>query len=404
MKTIRKSVVFSMFVLGLALLTPLSMIIGQPQRAAAQQQPRRTWRVTGNAYTDPNIHFLGTSDGQPLIIKTNSVEAMRVTTAGNIGIGTASPDSLLHLRKTGTQNSAALKVEADDNVGIWALSTVNKDAFFHLGTAIGGYSIGMTNDHDPGDLLFKEGSSVSMIIETGGEVGIGTTEPSTALHVSGGSNWWRNNGNESNPVAGDALRVSTNSAQGIGIHRTGDPSLRLNFVHDNDNNEAVRAASVHGLRTHSAVGGEAADLTFDTKGVSDPYVIERMRITSAGYVGIGQSNPQHPLHMASGAHVTAGGVWTNASDRNLKENFEPVDGHEVLAKLAELSVTRWNYRDEDASIKHIGPMAQDFHAAFGLGADDKHIGTVDTDGVLIAAIQALQERIDQLEAQLEALD
>jgi hypothetical protein len=65
-----------------------------------------------------------------------------------------------------------------------------------------------------------------------------------------------------------------------------------------------------------------------------------------------------PLQMASGAFVSAGGVWTNASDRNVKENFVPVTLEAILQKIDELPVTEWNYKNEDPSVRHIGPVAQ----------------------------------------------
>lgn len=61
--------------------------------------------------------------------------------------------------------------------------------------------------------------------------------------------------------------------------------------------------------------------------------------------------------------------------------------------MVALPLTEWNYKS-DAAIKHFGPMAQDFHAAFGLGTDDKHISTVDDDGVELAAIQGLNHKVE----------
>jgi hypothetical protein len=75
----------------------------------------------------------------------------------------------------------------------------------------------------------------------------------------------------------------------------------------------------------------------------------------------------------------------------------------VLQKLAELPVSTWNYKDDDPTVRHLGPMAQDFHHAFGLGDDDKVINTVDANGVLIVAVQALYRRVLGLEAELAAL-
>jgi len=108
--------------------------------------------------------------------------------------------------------------------------------------------------------------------------------------------------------------------------------------------------------------------------------------------------------LTSGVSVPAGGnAWSAVSDRNLKENFAPVDGQEVLARLAEVPVTAWNYKSQDPAVRHIGPVAQDFYAAFGLGEDDEHISTVDADGVALAAIQGLYQLVQEKEAQVASL-
>jgi hypothetical protein len=72
-----------------------------------------------------------------------------------------------------------------------------------------------------------------------------------------------------------------------------------------------------------------------------------------------------------------------------------LDGPTVLAKVAALPVSQWNYKTDSQEVQHIGPMAQDFHAAFGLdGADDKHISVVDEGGVALAAIQGLNQKLE----------
>ena len=106
------------------------------------------------------------------------------------------------------------------------------------------------------------------------------------------------------------------------------------------------------------------------------------------------------LHTSTGAWLTTGGVWTNGSDAASKENFTPVDGRDVLRRVAALPITAWNFKAEDPAVRHIGPMAQDFRAAFGLGSDDKTIGTLDADGVALAAIQGLHGLVREREAQL----
>ena len=112
-------------------------------------------------------------------------------------------------------------------------------------------------------------------------------------------------------------------------------------------------------------------------------------------------------NLSSGVEVAAGGgSWSSISDRNRKENFLSLNGEDVLSRLRAVPVSTWNYKTQDGSIRHMGPMAQDFYQAFGLGESNLLINTVDIDGVNMAAIQALevrstaqQARIAQLEAQ-----
>lgn len=116
-------------------------------------------------------------------------------------------------------------------------------------------------------------------------------------------------------------------------------------------------------------------------------------------------NPRSDL--STGVYLGAGlSSWQPVpapSDRNLKENFETVDGQEVLARLAEVPITTWNYRAGDPAVRHMGPMAQDFYAAFGLGEDDTHLNVLDVNGVALAAIQELYAQNQGLQAENAAL-
>ncbi len=117
-----------------------------------------------------------------------------------------------------------------------------------------------------------------------------------------------------------------------------------------------------------------------------------------------------------GVQLSAGGTgWSGVSDRNLKENLTPVDHGHLLDALNAIPMTTWNMKTQNAAIRHMGPMAQDFHAAFGIGETNTHIGYSDADGVALAAIQGLyrmlieqnaenrelRDAIDVLEQQLE---
>ncbi|HUU96278.1 MAG TPA: tail fiber domain-containing protein [Phycisphaerae bacterium] len=98
-----------------------------------------------------------------------------------------------------------------------------------------------------------------------------------------------------------------------------------------------------------------------------------------------------------------GGAWQSISDRSAKDNFKPVQATEILERLATVPIETWNYKSQDPSIRHIGPMAQDFYDAFDVGEDDRHITTIDADGVALAAIQGLYEIVKEKDTEIAAL-
>jgi Chaperone of endosialidase len=93
-----------------------------------------------------------------------------------------------------------------------------------------------------------------------------------------------------------------------------------------------------------------------------------------------------------------------ASDRALKENLVPVEPKDALRALLSLPVSTWNYKWEGEGVRHLGPMAQDFAAALGVGEDDKHIDMVDANGVLIAALQGLQGELVERDQKIQRLE
>jgi hypothetical protein len=101
--------------------------------------------------------------------------------------------------------------------------------------------------------------------------------------------------------------------------------------------------------------------------------------------------------------AAGGGSFASLSDRNAKFNFSPVNDQQILEKVAALPISTWSYLSQDASILHMGPMAQDFSAAFGLGEDAHYIGTLDAEGVALAAIQGLYRLNQQQAAEIQSL-
>lgn len=105
------------------------------------------------------------------------------------------------------------------------------------------------------------------------------------------------------------------------------------------------------------------------------------------------------VQLAPGANA-----WSAASDRTLKENFVEVNPRTILERLVSVPVTEWNLISQDPSVRHIGPMAQDFKAAFGVGEDERHISTSDADGVAFAAIQGLHQIVREKDARIAELE
>lgn len=103
--------------------------------------------------------------------------------------------------------------------------------------------------------------------------------------------------------------------------------------------------------------------------------------------------------LTTGVYMLNGGTsWISVSDRNMKENFEDINGEDLLDKIEDLSITKWNYKGNADDVKFIGPMAQDFHKSFGLGGSDSlGISTLAFNGVNIAAVQALIARTNKIE-------
>jgi hypothetical protein len=110
------------------------------------------------------------------------------------------------------------------------------------------------------------------------------------------------------------------------------------------------------------------------------------------------------LETSTGGYLSSGGTWTNSSDSARKHRFEAVDGEALLTSLAALPVRRWSYRAEGDTVRHLGPTAQAFRAAFQLGDTDRAIATVDADGVSLAAAQALERRSREQAARLARLE
>jgi hypothetical protein len=202
-----------------------------------------------------------------------------------------------------------------------------------------------------------------------------------------------------NSASGERATVgggTSNSASGLNAVT---PGGQLNWAGGDYSFAAGRRARANHAGAFVWAGSIDADVASPTT--------ETFSVRALGGIWLGTTNtPAIPqgrfLNTSTGAYLSLTGIWTNSSDRNAKENFTRVDPQSILAQVAALPITTWNYRGETTSARHIGPMAQDFYAAFGLGADDISIGTVDADGIALASIQGLYQLTQAQAAEIAA--
>ena len=106
-------------------------------------------------------------------------------------------------------------------------------------------------------------------------------------------------------------------------------------------------------------------------------------------------------NLISGVQLFPGaGSWSSLSDSSKKQNIKKLPISSALSKINNINVYEWNYKSQDTSVKHVGPMAQDFHKAFGLGNSNLAITSVDMDGVILLGVQGVNNRLDSMYEQL----
>jgi len=320
---------------------------------------------------------------------------------GSIGIGTTSPGKMLEA--AGSAAGVPSGGSVDPSVFLRVLNTAtdgSESSSDVSGIGFGNDStreaiVGASYGYDFLD-FYVAGvlTSPAMRILGNGNVGIGTTTPANKLDVQGAADFTGNVG-IGNTAPETTLQLGnyglatnnylTISTEGGNLYRAG-----IKLRHFNSGYgwtlESDEIDSSFRLYSHFN----------DTNGIVRLYM-DRF----SGNLGIGQTNPATLLDVNGEITCTAINI---TSDRNTKEDFKALNPRDVLDKVAALPITEWQYKaekDKDAeAARHIGPMAQDFSAAFALGHDEKHISVVDEGGVALAAIQGLNEKLDEKDARI----
>lgn len=288
-----------------------------------------------------------TSPANTLIIEPPSTFCAN----GCIGIGETAPVRPLHI----TNDDATIFLE-QSGTQRWQIGSAD------FASPVGSFFI---NEHSAGTTPFQidpgAGSNALRIV-SGGNVGVGTSSPTVPLHVQ------RTNGTAKLIVEEASGTVAAREM--FELANNGGP-----FFIFKDNNLAQSYSFAMGATGHFLISHQ------QTAGV-------QFRLRQDGSAEF-QGN------------VTANGVLLTSS-RETKTDFSPIDEHTVLEKVGALDVSQWRYKAEPGSERHIGPMAEDFQALFGLG-DGRHISAGDAQGILFAAAKALKAETSRLEAENEAL-
>jgi len=174
------------------------------------------------------------------------------------------------------------------------------------------------------------------------------------------------------------------------------------------NNSLYISTNGVGLGTDSP----AAKLDVSGGLLADGFTVEAstptntLHVDSAGRVGIGTNAPSSKLHVAGNVYADGSlileGFVNERSDVASKTAFAAVNGQDILDRLSSVPISTWSYKDSP-DVRHIGPTAQDFRAAYGFGPDDKHLAALDTNGVALAAIQALDEQVKEKDVRIQTL-
>jgi hypothetical protein len=332
-----------------------------------------SWSLAGNSGTTPGTNFIGTTDNQALEFKVNGNRVLRIEPMY------LSPNLL------GGYNSNWISVDVVGATvcGGGAASSANR-VTDHFGSVVGGTSNQAgDNDGSPESAQCDVVCGGSLNIAAGNYTMVGGGRDNTASGYASTIG-----GGYSNRAKGAYAAVpggKENSANGVNCFAAGYKAKT------NHEGSFVWAD----LSTSDSIATSAAH-QFIVRAKGHIFLTTGPLPTDQGFINTNAGG-------TSGAYLSMGGTWTNSSDRNNKLGFESVNSEEILQKVADLPITRWQYRDEDGSVRHIGPMAQDFYSAFGVGQDDRHLATVDVDGVTLAAIQGLYTIVREKDAEIKEL-
>jgi hypothetical protein len=325
--------------------------------------PTNDWQLTANDSASGGSSKFSIEDitgaKVPFTVTAGaSTNSIFVDSTGRVGFRTSTPVLDLHVA---TSNTPAIRLEQNNSGGFtaqtWDIGA--NEANFFIRDVTGGSKL---------SLRIRPGAPTSSLdISADGDVGVGTASPDTKLHVTSSDA-----GTTDGKVFIENTSATNTSRELLELKGLGGVAFILD-----DTNDASR---------------------WTTSNIGSNYLINN------------QANGGVEFTLNSTGGLTIAGTLVQGSSRDLKTDFVSLDPRDVLSRVNALPISVWSYKTEN-EVRHLGPMAEDFHQAFGLGADDKHIAPGDQAGVALLAVKGLNEVVQEkdkeiadLKSRLEALE
>ncbi|MHB8260110.1 MAG: tail fiber domain-containing protein [Bacteroidia bacterium] len=367
------------------------------------------WELSGNSGTNSTINFIGTTDAQNLTVRTNSLSVFTFNTSGQ-----------LQAINNGSAVLPVYNFNANVNSGMWYNPT---DASINLNTPpswnpLQGFvsaNFGQNINITPSTAFYYGGSASPLNTISANE---------TAECIIGQGNSLTNNGVEAgNMVYGNSNILGTSNLSTIvgTFNNMSTTTLTTLIGEKNTVTTDYYGAVVGAFNTVYAPGGGFSSVFGDYWNITHSnafaigygFTLNSFATSGLQLMGVGGTRVYSNTSGTTGVSLASGGgSWTTVSDRRLKENITEIKTEDVLNKVLSVPVTEWNYITQkvdtmnkyapagihyDKAPVHIGPMAQDFWAAFGYGEFTDKITSSDIDGVMFSAIQALAAKQKDVE-------
>jgi len=314
--------------------------------------PNHDWQLTANDSASGGANKFSiediTASTVPVTVTgsapTNSVF---VDSTGRVGFRTATPVLDLHVA---TSNTPAMRLEQNNSGGFTAQTwdIAGNEANFFVRDVTGGSRL---------PFRIRPGAPTSSIdINASGNVGIGTASPATKMDISG-----------------------SDGTTKLTIRETSGTTTNREIFELRNNGGATFAFTNTATSQRWGVGMNGTDFLIDNQG-----------------------NPGFEFTLSATGNLTLSGTVTAPSSRDLKTNFAVLDPKDVLARVSAMPVSLWSYKN-DTAVRHIGPFAEDFYQAFGVGPDNKHIALNDQSGVALLALQGLNQVVQEKDKEITEL-